>query len=201
MAMATVAQPIVSDKTAIVIDPERLYTINELLEISQRDENRYELIRGRIIVMPPAGAPHGDLAMNLGARMRVFAEDHELGKVFAAETGFVLEMNPDMVRAPDVAFVRTERLNVDGLPFGFFPGQPDIAVEIVSPNDRASEVQDKIQEWLSHGTLLVWVVEPKTKTLSIYRPDGSAQVLQSGDTLSGEDVMPGFEFQVERLFA
>lgn len=205
MVTSTIPQPAITEIPVGLVDTgpinlDQIYTLDELLTISQRDENRYELIRGKLIIMPPAGAPRGDYAMSLGARMRIFAEDNDLGKVFAAETGFVLEREPDMVRAPDVAFVKTERIGVQGLPFGFYPGQPDLAVEIVSPNDRAGDVQDKIQDWLTHGTLLVWVVEPKTQTVTVYRPDGSAQVLLSEDKLSGEDVMPGFEFDIAHLF-
>ena len=152
-------------------------------------------------MMSPAGSIHGDLALNLGARIRIYAEDHNLGRSFAAETGFLLEISPDTVRAPDVSFVRTERLPAEGLPKSYFPGAPDLAVEVVSPNDRASDVQEKVQEWLRHGTLLVWVVEPESQTVIVYRSDGSATVLQKGGELDGEDVLPGFSYSLDRLFA
>ena len=178
---------------------ERFVTADELLDISARDENRYELIHGKVRTMPPAGDLHGDLAMGLGGWMRVHADQNDLGKVFAAETGFFLKMNPDTVRAPDTGFVRKDRLPLR-LAGKYFPGAPDLAVEVVSPNDRADEVQDKVQDWLSHGTQLVWVVEPKTRTVTIYRPDGTANVLQATDTLDGEDVLPGFRFPLSRLW-
>jgi Uma2 family endonuclease len=87
------------------------------------------------------------------------------------------------------------------LPAGYFPGPPDLAVEVVSPSDRAADVQQKVQAWLQHGAQLVWVVEPKSQTISIYRPDGSATVLQSSATLEGDPVLPGFRYDVRRLFA
>jgi Uma2 family endonuclease len=180
-------------------ESERLYTADELLEISARDDNRYELIQGRLRVMAPAGDEHGFLAAGLNARVYLFAEDNKRGYVFAAETGFLLSRNPDLVRAPDVAFVRSERVK-GNLTGKYFPGAPDLAVEVVSPNDTASEVQDKIQNWLTHGTQLVWVVDPKTRTVTVYRPDGTANVLKAADTLDGEDVLPGFSFPLARLF-
>jgi len=188
-----------------VLDPpvatqEQTITADELLVLSQQDENRYELIQGIVVMMSPAGSIHGDLALNLGARIRIYVEDHHLGRSFAAETGFLLDTAPDTVRAPDVSFVRTERLPAEGLPQSYFPGAPDLVVEVVSPNDRASDVQEKVQDWLHHGTLLVWVVEPASQTVIVYRADGSATVLQKGDELHGEDVLPGFSYSLDRLF-
>lgn len=180
-------------------DAERLYTADELLEISARDENRYELLHGRLRIMAPAGDVHGDMAMGVGGWMRVHADQNDLGKVFATETGFILETNPDLVRAPDAAFVKQERLSI-GMKGRYFPAAPDIALEVVSPNDTASDVQDKIQDWLTHGVRLVWVVDPKSRTLTVYRPDGTANVLKPKDTLSGEDVLPGFAYPLAKLF-
>ncbi len=180
-------------------ETERLFTADELLEISARDENRYELIQGKVRMMSPAGGEHGLTAANLNARLFLYVDDNQLGAVFAAETGFLLDTKPDLVRAPDVAYVRSERIR-SGVSNKYFPGAPDLAVEVVSPNDRADEVQDKVQDWLSHGTQLVWVVEPKTRTVTVYRPDGTANVLQANDTLDGEDVLPGFHFPLSRLW-
>ena len=182
------------------IEHEQLMTANDLLEISARDENRYELIKGRLIVMSPAGFEHGSTVSKLNAQVQVFVEENDLGVATAAETGFYLERNPDTVRAPDVGFVSKKKLPDGPLPRSYFEGCPDLAVEVVSPNDRVSDVQDKVQVWLSHGAKLVWVVEPKTQTVTIYRADGSAQVLQSTDTLEGEEVLPGFQYPLEKLF-
>lgn len=176
------------------------YTADDLLELSQDNTHRYELIKGELKKMAPAGFEHGDVAMALGSRMRVFADDSDLGIVCAAETGFRLTTTPDTVRAPDIGFIVAERIADNEIPKRYFDGAPDLAVEIVSPHDSAAGVQEKVQSWLTHGTRLVWVVEPRTQTVSIYRPDGSAQVLQRDAELDGEDVLPGFGFQLERLF-
>ena len=185
----------------VEIGPEMewLVTADELLDISARGENRYELIHGKVRTMPPAGDEHGFTTSSVNARIHIYTEDHHLGYVFAAETGFLLERNPDLVRAPDVGFVRGERVK-GKLTGKYFPGAPDLAVEVVSPNDRADEVQEKVQDWLSHGTQLVWVVEPKSRTVTVYRPDGTANVLQATDTLDGEEVLPGFRFPLQRLW-
>jgi len=183
----------------LVPEIEQLVTADDLLEISARDDRCYELIRGKLNVIPFADAMCGDLAAGLGSAIYLFASEHRTGAVFASGTGFFLERNPDTVRAPDTAFVRQTRLPAR-LTGKYFPGAPDLAVEVVSPNDRAEEVQNKVQDWLSHGTQLVWVVEPKTRTVTVYRPDGTANVLQTTDTLDGEDVLPGFRFPLSRLW-
>jgi Uma2 family endonuclease len=182
------------------LEPPRRLTAAELLQLSNRDHKRYALIRGELITMAPAGAEHGARASSLGARMQVFAEDHELGIVFAAETGFQLEVDPDTILAPDAAFVRQARLPAGPLPAGYFPGAPDIAVEVVSPGDTQREVADKVAAWLEHGTHLVWVLRSRQKTVTVHRLDGTVQVLGENDLLDGEDVLPGFRIPIKHLF-
>jgi len=184
-----------------LVATHKLVTADDLLAISQRDDARFELLQGDLIMMSPAGSKHGNLAMKIGARIQVYVEDQGQGCVFAAETGFFIESDPDTVRAPDVGYIRQERLPADGLPDHYFPGAPDLAVEVVSPNDSASDVQAKVRDWLSHGTRLVWVVEPKSETAMVYRGDGSVGLLSRGDNFDGEDVLPGFSYALDRLFA
>jgi Uma2 family endonuclease len=185
---------------AVADSNNHLYTANDLLRISASGHQRYELIRGVLHTMPPAGIEHGDRALRLGAHLQIFVEDHDLGIVVAAETGFYLERDPDTVRAPDAAFIRKDRLSAGPLPSGYFLGAPDLAVEVVSPNDKASEVRDKVQTWLRFGTRLVWLLAAKTRTVTVYRLDGSTQVLTINEILDGEDVVPGFQIPVSRLF-
>jgi Uma2 family endonuclease len=104
------------------------------------------------------------------------------------------------VRAPDIGFVKAARMPTEHLREKYFEGAPDLVVETVSPYDSASGVQDKVQSWLLHGSQSVWVVEPKTQTVTVYRADGSAQVLQRTDSLDGESVLPGFQLELTRLF-
>ena len=140
------------------------------------------------------------IALRMGGLLLDFVESRGLGVVLGAETGFRIASNPDTVRAPDVAVIRNQGIG-GGLPDGFFPGAPDLAVEVLSPNDRAGDVLAKVQDWLNAGTAAVWVVDPKTQTVTIYGADRKAAILTSTDTLSGGDLLPGFSVPVADLFA
>ena len=129
----------------------RLITIEELEKMPQTDA-RVELVEGEIIKMPPAGHEHGEIAGNIFAAMHAFIRKNKLGKVYAAETGFILHRNPDTVRAPDAAFVTAERAKETEGNEGFFPGPPDLAVEVISPNDSDEDVEAKVLDYLRAGT-------------------------------------------------
>ena len=161
---------------------------------------RYELVKGELYEMPPAGASHGDIAMEIGSRLRVYVKANQLGRVFAAETGFVLRLDPDTVRAPDASFVAEDRLPPGDLPTGFLEFAPDLAVEVVSPGDRPGEVREKVEDWLRAGTRLVWVVHPSTRSVTVYRSMEDVQELSEEDTLEGATVLPGFSCSVRELF-
>lgn len=165
-------------------------TAEELLQLSLPDK-RTELVRGVLMVREPAGFQHGDVAARLAVRLGSFVEARKLGRVLAAETGFTLARDPDTVRAPDVAFVRKERVP-DPLPRGFADFAPDLAVEVVSGGDRPGDVLAKVADWLTAGTALVWVVDPVRSAARVYRADGSETHLISDGVLDGEDVIPGF---------
>ena len=137
------------------------FTAEALLALD--DGFRYELVRGELRKMSPAGSNHGYLAGNLSAELRNHVRAYKLGKVYAAGTGFKLEADPDTVRAPDVAFVSQERLERTGPVTGYWPGAPDLAAEVVSPSNTYSGVEEKVSEWLNHGTRLVLVVNPLKK--------------------------------------
>ncbi len=150
--------------------------------------------------MSPTGFDHGRFALRVGAALDNFATPRGLGVVVSAEAGFRIGHNPDTVRAPDVGFVRSERIPAGGVQ-GFFEGPPDIAVEVVSPNDRASEVTAKARDWMLAGCSLVWVVDPQTRTVAVYRSPSEIVVLSSADTLTGDDVLPDFSIPVAGIFA
>jgi Uma2 family endonuclease len=158
-----------------------------------------ELIQGQLVMMSPAGFDHGRFAINIGNALANFVRARSLGIVVSAEAGFLIAHAPDTVRAPDVAFVRAERIPSGGVK-GFFQGPPDIAIEVVSPNDRASEVTAKAQDWLQAGCLLVWIVDPETRTISVYHSRNKIAVLAETDTLTGGDLLPGFSVSVADIF-
>ncbi len=154
-------------------------------------DKRVELVRGGLVVREPAGSTHGLVAMSLGAELAVYAKRTGAGGVFAAETGFKLAINPDTVRASDVAFVTRDRMPPLGT-IGFPALAPDLVVEVLSPDDRPGEVLAKVADWLNAGTRLVWVIDPERRLARVYRQDGSEAVVTADGTLDGEDVLPGF---------
>jgi len=174
-------------------------TADDLLRITD-DAHRYELVRGELRQMSPAGAEHGSRAMRFGATLYEFVRRNQLGVVFAAETGFILETNPDTVRAPDVSFVRAERLPKEGLPSGYLPIAPDVAVEVVSPSETAEEIQEKVQDYLHAGTDQVWLIDRRTRTIAVHHRSGQVELLHDTDVLDGGDTIPGFRISVKDAF-
>ncbi|MBA3714556.1 MAG: Uma2 family endonuclease [Pyrinomonadaceae bacterium] len=177
----------------------QLMTAEDLLKLPQ-DGFRYELVEGELKRMPPAGHEHGDVTMNIAAPLHRHVKSNGLGKVYAAETGFLLQSNPDTIRAPDAAFVRRERVEQVGKARSYWPGAPDLVVEVISPGDPVSQVEEKVQEWLKFGVRLVWVVSPKLRTVTAYRSLTDVVVLTEKDTLDSGDVVPGFQISVAEIF-
>ena len=170
--------------------PPALMTAEELLRTGISGK-RTELVRGVLVVREPPGWLHGRVAMELARQIANHVAAHRLGAVLTAETGFTLARRPDTVRAPDVAFVRGERVP-DPEPRGFAELAPDLAVEVLSPGDRPGEVLAKVADWLTAGTRLVWVVDPERRLARVYRHDGSESIVGADEALDGEDVLPGF---------
>ncbi|HSE35995.1 MAG TPA: Uma2 family endonuclease [Blastocatellia bacterium] len=177
----------------------KLLTADDLLRVP-RDGYRYELSKGELIREPPAGNIHGKRTMRLGWRLARHVEANDLGVVFAAETGFRLASDPDTVRAPDVAFVANTRVEKAGEFDGFWPGAPDLAVEVMSPRDSYTGVEQKVLEYLSAGTRAVWVVDPSRRTVTVYRSLAETTILTEADTLDGGEIIPGFTCIIAEIF-
>ena len=148
---------------------ERLVTVEEFARIPD-DDHRYELIEGRVVRMTPPGSRHAVLATRIASLLDQHVEAAGLGVVMTSG-GFHLASRPDTVREPDVAFVRAERIPPSGVPDGFWPGPADLAIEIRSPGDRRSEIAAKVNEYLERGVRLVWVVDPKARTITVHQHD------------------------------
>lgn len=174
-------------------------TAEDLLRLSG-DGMRRELVRGEVRSMMPAGNVHGRTAINVSTPLAQYVREHGLGTVYAAETGFKLSSNPDTVRAPDVAFVRRERVERIGEVEGYWPGAPDLVVEVVSPNDSYTGLEEKVADWLRAGTRMVVVVEPRGRTVSVRRSRTEIQVFTEADHLDGGDVVPGWSLPVAEAF-
>jgi Uma2 family endonuclease len=162
---------------------------------------RYELVRGELRRMPLPGFRHGRIANRVAFHLTGHVETNHLGVVVAAETGFLLHTNPDEVRGADVAFISRSRYEAtDFSQEKYFPGAPDLVVEVVSPSDSYSEVEEKVLVWLHAGTQLVVVADPKKRVFFVHRPGGSAEILNASESLSGEPVVPGWVFRVGDAF-
>lgn len=176
----------------------RPMTADELLRLPD-DGRRHELVAGALRTMPPAGEEHGTIAMTLGGALAQYVRAHQLGRVVAAETGFLLTTDPDTVRAADVAFIGKEHAG-DHPVAGYRSGAPDLVAEVVSPRDLYTEVEEKVATWLAHGTRMVLVLNPRQRTVAVHRPSADVRLLTVGDTLDGSDVVPGWSLPVRELF-
>jgi Uma2 family endonuclease len=162
-----------------------------------------ELVRGEAVCVSLPGGEHGVVAMRIGARLFSFVEANALGFVCGAETGFLLARDPDTVRGPDAAFVsrqRLGRLSGPAPPRGYWPFAPDLAVEVISPHDRPRGIQEKVRDWFAGGALRIWLLYPDTRTVHVLRSPTEVEILGPADTLSGEDLLPGFSCPVASLF-
>jgi len=177
--------------------PASVVTAEELFEYP--DSKYYELVRGVPRVCEPPGGGHGRIAARLVARLGDHVERLGLGTVLV-EAGYILDRAPDTVRGPDVSFVSLARLPPDRIPEQFVPGAPDLAVEILSPSSRWSEVEEEIADYLAAGARLVWVVDPEERRAIVRYPDRPPRIVAAGESLDGQDVVPGFTLALAELF-
>lgn len=167
-------------------------TLEEFLE---NDLEGYEYAKGELVPMPPTSMEHGEISINIIRYLDMHVYKHQLGRLYTAETTFQLD---DRLVKPDVAFVSMERLPENRRKGS--PVPPDLAIEIVSPTDKHYDVTEKALAYLKAGTRFVWVIEPVAKTVMVYRSETDSTMLNYEDTLTGEDVVPGFACPVAQLF-
>lgn len=167
-------------------------TLEEFLE---HDIEGYEYVKGELVPMPPPSREHGEISINVIRYLDAHVYQNKLGRLYTAETTFQVG---DRVMKPDVAFVSTAQLTGDKTKG--FPIPPDLAIEVVSPSDVQSRIATKALEYLNVGTRLVWVLEPVSQTVTVYRSETDIKTLTREDTLTGEDVVQGFSCPVAQLF-
>ncbi len=172
----------------------QLMTAEELMQLE--GPNRHELIKGELLTMPPPKSEHGRVAANLTILLGYHVKANRLGNVYT-ETGYKLETNPDTVLGPDVSFLARKR--VGDVSDEYYPGAPDVAVEVLSPSDRRSRVEWKTNLWLTLGAISVWVVNPKHRTVEVVRSDGYRKLFRESDELV-DDTVPGFRVAVSEIF-
>lgn len=167
--------------------------------LAMGDIGRCELIDGRIVPMSPAGDEHGYVEFNLGAELRAFVRQHNLGWVLGGEVGIYIHRNPDRVRGADIVFVSRERL--PALTGKFLEVAPELVVEVMSPNDTWEGVREKLADYFSIGVAQVWIVEPRNRNVLVYQSSTDLQEFGAGDTLVSEGVLEGFRLDIAALFA
>ena len=170
-------------------------TAEELMNLPD-DSIRHELIKGELLTMPPPGYPHGRISANLSFLLMQHVRANQLGDL-CAEAGYHLESDPDTVLGPDVSFVANDRIQ---RPDGYFPGPPDLAVEVLSPDDRIGKVEHKLSLWLELGTRSVWLVNPRRRTVEVCKSTGERTLFHETDELV-DDTVPGFRVKVSEIFA
>jgi Uma2 family endonuclease len=190
IARSTASDPTQDEASAMTQAPDRLITAREIAELPD-DQKRYELVRGRLVAGEWSGSRAAVVAMNLAVAAHSYAEARSLGQCLGANAGMHQFANPDTVRAPDFAFIRAERL-LARLPDDYWPGAPDIAAEVLDPDDRFAFIMDKVQDSLTAGTRLLWVIDPGGRQAWVFRPDGQPAAVDENGVLDGEDVLPDF---------
>lgn len=175
-------------------------TIEQLWEMPEKPGVRYELADGELIEVSAAGVVHGLIVKLLLRLLDDFAVQHSLGIVLGDGVGFVLETAPPTLRIPDVSFVSHERTDQVGIPEGFWPTAPDLAVEVVSPHDRTDDVHAKVNEYLAAGTQTVWVLWPREQMVAVHGHGEPVRRLDASERLDGGAVLPGFSVHLAELF-
>jgi Uma2 family endonuclease len=178
----------------------KLVTAEEFMKMPEpTDGSKQELVRGVIVTMPPPKGRHGVCCSKVNRLLGNHVAAKRLGHVTCNDTGFILQRNPDTVRGPDAAFWSVQR--VPEVPDGYFEVPPDLAVEVVSPDDSHTRVQEKVRNYLKHGVRMVWVVDPDLRIVTVYRSSELARTFEETETITGEDVLPEFSCRVAEMFA
>jgi Uma2 family endonuclease len=161
------------------------------------DGSQQELVRGEIEVMPPPKGRHGVCCSKIHLRVGNFVDQHQSGTLVCNDTGFILERDPDTVRGPDISF--WTRVRLPFVPEDYIEIAPDLAIEVISPSDVFSKVQRRVRDFLASGVRLIWIVDPANRSVTVHRPGLQPRQLEETDTISGEDVLPGFSCLVADL--
>jgi Uma2 family endonuclease len=178
----------------------KLYTAEDVVRLIANSDDDFELIEGELIRMPPASFEHGGLEASFVFEIGDYARAHRLGKVLGSSTGYFFGRDPDTLLEPDVTFVRADRLPPREAWRSFSDVVPDLVVEIISPSETRAHIQRKIDIYLANGVSLIWFVDPRRQSVTVYAPNRAAAVLGINDELDGEDVLPGFRLAIASLF-
>ena len=176
---------------------QTLITVEEFWEMDF--DGPVELVRGEIVEMPRPNTWHGYCCNKAGHYLQVWNDDDRYGFIISNDSGVLTERDPDTLRGPDVYFIRRERLPQGTLPEKWIEVAPDLAVEVLSPTDSWRDLWDKVHEYFALGVREVWVIDPRKRKLHVMRADDEPRILEDGETLESDDVLPGFSCEVSRL--
>lgn len=176
----------------------KLMTADELLAMPRDDGKRYELIRGVLVEKMPTGRLHAIVVNFIAFVLSSFVIPRDYGEIQTGDPGYLLEVGPDTVRAPDIAWIAPGRIPEDAT--GYTNLAPDLAVEVKSPSNSHPELRRKAEMWISFGSRLVWVADPDTTTITVYRPGVDPVELGEDGTIDGGDLLPEFTAPVWSLF-
>jgi Uma2 family endonuclease len=176
----------------------QLMTADELLAMGSNAP--YELWEGVLREVSPSSVGPGIIGMRIGSAILVHVDTHRLGYVTNADAGFILNRDPYTVVAPDVGFIRGNRMPSGVYERGFFPGGPDLAVEVISPTDERADIDRKQDLYARAGVPLVWWVDPERRTVTVHRPGQDPEILDESATLDGGDILPGFQIEISHIF-
>lgn len=179
--------------------PDPRLTVDEFLGMPEEDVYRLELVRGQVVREPAPGRRHGMLSVILASALHQYASARNLGDVLV-NTGFVLSRTEHTVRVPDISFVSVARPVSEPGPESLLEGPPGLAVEVLSPSNRAGEMREKVDDYFAAGCPLVWVVDPRRRKVTVHRPGEQATSLSVSDVLNGDPVLPGFRLPLGQLF-
>lgn len=176
---------------------EESLTAEQLFELPDRDFT--ELLDGRLVPMTPTGAVHGKVEVRLARLLDEFLEQAGAGWVLSGEVGVITRRNPDRVRGVDVALVSREQ--AAEIPEGFLTFPPELVAEVISPNDRWRDIQEKLDELFAAGVRQVWILDPKSRQILVYQSPTAASRYSVGERVSGTGGLTGLELEVARVFA
>ncbi len=179
-----------------LVSRKKTYTVDEFMAMTDRGK-RYELVEGELVEMSGPSFQHGKIILKIGAKLQYFLEKNLVGE---AASGSTFELNPKNGPVPDVAFVRTENIPADIDPTKAFPGAPDLAIEVMSPSDKWSQVIAKVHRYQAAGVKIIWVIDPFDQNVFVYYQNNRKKVLGLDDELDGEDLLPGFKLAIKDLF-
>jgi Uma2 family endonuclease len=177
-----------------------LLTAEKFIALPDSFDGPVELVKGAVVAIPPTRPRHGEICIQIAYLLRKYLDDHLVGRVIGNDAGVITERDPDTVRGADIAFYSFQRVPKGALPAGLLDVAPELVFEVLSPSDRWSEVQVKVDEYLDAGVNAVCVVDDATRSIHVFSPDRPMQIFKEADDFALPEILSGFSEKVKRFF-